>query len=131
MYKGECSCAQGTVLKGLSCGPGLQQRGLSGTSLRGVAWERLPLDFQFRNACLLAQNPLMKAYSFCIKSLDHPSTPFKPLEEQADRHSPWEGLGRERLRTYALLRFCMVCLCPADLLKTDPTYFFQAPVNSI
>lgn len=79
MYKGECSCAQGTVPQGLSCGQGLQQRELSGTSLRGVAWERLPLDFEFRNACLLAQNPLMKAYSLCIKGLDHP-TPPNPIQ---------------------------------------------------
>lgn len=97
MYKGECSYAQGTVPQGLSCGQGLQQRELSGTSLRGVAWERLPLDFEFRNACLLAQNPLMKAYSLCIKGLDHPTppTPFKAPEEQTVSCSPWEELGRE------------------------------------
>ena len=34
--KGMCSCAQGTVPQGLGCGPGLQQWGLSETSLRGM-----------------------------------------------------------------------------------------------
>lgn len=90
----------------------------------GVAWERLPPDFGLRNACLLAQNPLMKTYALCIEGLDHPPNAFKDLEEQADSCSPWEGRGKECLRAYALLRFGMTYLCPVDLLRTDPAYLF-------
>lgn len=129
--RGECSCAQGTVPQGLICGPCLQQRGAVWDLPEGCGLGKLPLDFEFRNACLLAQDPLVKAYSLCIRGLDHPATPFKAPEEQADSCSLWEGMGRECLGTYALLRFCMVCLCPADHLKTVPTYLFQTPMNSI